>query len=306
MVIVALVTACTSGSSRAARAAWKAPADPIGSIAVPARPLVVRAPAGWTVRPLRAGGTPGEAYAVTSQFLFLPPGSSPTYGPAIAVGMVGDDEWGPADCLTERTQPTSTTSTTSTTSPVGGSGPATGRVGVTRRAAVGRGPERVADGISVVRLPDPDFLNDTSAFLLGRDVSDRALRRAASTFAWTGDGEVPVVDLPAGFRLVATGSLPAHGGPDARVEQVVDARRRQSISVGQEDGNDAAVAVAKFWKATVERQTCFGAMTPLVERTLVRGPTVVRLRGDDRPAVRRAMRAVERDLERAPVSPTGT
>jgi hypothetical protein len=138
------------------------------------------------------------------------------------------------------------------------------------------------------QLPTAGPTGSNSAYVFGRGVSKPDLAGAAGSVRW-GTG-APHVRLPSGFSLRASSNLPANGLPSFAWLHV-QAPSGALVYVGEEQTNRAGVAVAKFWRSALDR-TC----TDSLQRTVVRGGTIVRLIATDTPEARRMVRTIARKL----------
>lgn len=280
---------CSAGSvgSRGAPNRWEPPANPIGSAGAPRRPFVVRdLPSGWRVvnrQPSSRRELAEKQRVVVRQSLYLPTGSSPTQGPALLVGYSGESEWSVLECDPPKA------------------------IGALNPGELT--PAHWGDGLSAIQSTHhPDEIDTEGVgYVVGRGVGDATLASVARSVRWNGDDDAaglpPRVEVPPGFRLVGTGGLAAHGASLFREEQLRGPQDPASdlFTISQEEDNDAALSVARFWMSATAGQSC-GGFSRIAEATLIRDNIVIRAIGRSNPRVREAMRVVLRNLIRRPSS----
>lgn len=269
--IVILALGCTSTSEETAAVDYPPDFVPIGRTRAPTRPLMPSdLPEGWriTSRDLR-----DEEFGSAMQSLFMPPGSTPEQGPAVVVGFVGDEQYAPHWC--------------DPPAPYGEPLPP--------------GIVRWGDGLSLMEIDGPDSFTSNGAYVLGRDIDDAVLARAASTVRWGGLEDAPMVELPARYRLRATSHLDVRGDAWLAMQEI-EAPDGLVFVVGQEEDTTAGVFLADFWRNTASGQTCRGYTgadeADLAVTTIIREHTVVRVRAHASRAGRRGVEVIERSLRR--------
>jgi hypothetical protein len=256
--------AITAGAARPA-------ADTKGVASTPRRPLVTGTlPRGWSVTSRHLQRVHG---ALADQSLFLGPDATPTSGPALLAGYIGDDE-GPPYCY-RLSGP--------------GSEPGT-PPGVVRRW--GR-------RWSVVRVRSPDFFTANDAYVIGRDVPKSTLSTAARTLRWTSRSTAPELRTPGRFRLSATSGLAFDALPGA-ASVTFSGPNRSFVLLGQERENAPALRLTRFWRTAERARPRCPGYAATVQRTVIRGHLVYRLSGHDTRTVRAAARAIPAALH--PVS----
>jgi hypothetical protein len=269
-VVVGLLAAgCESSSTKA-----DDPIDPIALAAVPRRPLVpTRLPEGWTViyrAHERPADHPIRSAEGVSQFLYLPPGGSGAAGPALLVGYIGDDQSAPVPCANDDPD-----------------------------EAAARERRQARRGLSVFEISGPDKVLPNAAYVIGRDVEDGTIDRALRTFRWEHPRQL---EPGQGLRLRAASRLPASGAPGL-AEEGVGTRGTgpgtQGVTIRQEDGNSAELAVARFWRSIEDVSTC--ANEP-GQRTTFRGRTILRILASDPDSARLGAEVVEPSLRRVPLA----
>lgn len=282
IVLVALALGgCSSGNVRGSPAS-PSRFEPIGTSAAPVRPFVpTELPAGWTItsRTLRPGvPTDADAYAV-----FMPDGSTVNIGPALVAGFVSDEELPPYWCAMPRANPQG-----------GRRFPERKGRPVILRWGAGLTALPVSTAFPVSGHTGGAASGANEVFVMGRDISDAVLRRAASSATWSErDDGPPTMDIPARFRLRATTDLAAWEYP-ARASLVLSGNGT-SIYIGQERDNAAGLFFADFWRSVTNGEDCWSHG---LVRTTLRGHTVIRIAADFDAESRRAMALVERGLRR--------
>ncbi len=279
MVSVALVAACESdtdsGPATPARSLIRF--DPIGRESAPRRPLAPeKLPAGWSI----AGGHLSEGTAPrisATNSLFMPVTSTADAGPALVAGYVNDDEAPPYFCAMRRANP---------------HGP------LAFPGTLGH-PDILRWGQDLTALPVAHTTSSTvgsanEVFVLGREVSDAELRKAATSVQWSDRGDnPPTLTLPPGFRLRATTNLAAQEHPFGA--SLALERGASSVGISQEDANASARFFVRFWSAVTKGQKCREFRS---QHTRIRGQTIVRLFDDDSAASRAAVSKLSRSLRR--------
>jgi hypothetical protein len=241
LALVALSAGCGSGDSPG-----QAESDPIpepGVLAEPSRPVIVDPlPDGWAVveaeRP--------EYLPTALHTLYLPPGSTPEQGPALAVGEFTYDN-GELLCGVDATE-------------IPGAGPL-GRLGYLQRSGA---------LLSVSRAVHDEM----TSYVFGRDLTEEQMLTAAraALFPDAGNPEIPPAGLPPNFRRFAAAPVV----PNGTYGEVIELRRaedRKFVRISAYDGDAAADVLTRFWNATVVNQECSEWHDPKLHR-LVDGTDV--------------------------------
>lgn len=200
-----------------------------GIVSAPRRPIIVQPlPDGWSVssaQPLDY--LPGQS---AMQALYLPPGSTPERGPALAVGEFGRD-FGEVLC------------------------------GFGRQSDVIASPGGFPGGRLVrsgtLSSIEGEVRTEQPTYVFGRELTETQLNTAASAaqFPESGVAEIATHGLPSGFRRVASAPVI----PNAVFGEVIelrDASGNKSIRIGGYDGDAAADMLTRFWNATVVPEPC--------------------------------------------------
>lgn len=226
------------------------PIEGAGSISVPESPLVLdELPQGWSV----FGAELQERSWLDGpmQTLYLPPGSTPEAGPALAIGHFGQ-EAGSVSCGFGRKLD------------YGWNGPL---------------PEGVDFGLGFHRAGNRAVVSgemdtDQPGYVIGRDLTDEQVEAAARATAFpTLDTEHPPpaeiepAGLPAGFRKVAVAPVV----PFAVAGEVVDLRSADGghwVRIGAYDGDDAGDLLTRFWHAVLPDDPCDHRGNPIARRQI--------------------------------------
>jgi hypothetical protein len=281
---ILLTTACTSGTLRSDPGARDPipdagrPAAITGAVETPRSPVVVAPlPEGWSVHDVRWVDDDDMKLAIDAtslQTLYLPPGSTPESGPAIAVGQLFEGNSSP---LCSRAGERRTVSVT-------------GRDGTPRQEEI----QRLGDRSQLTSAPV--YYDDSFGYVFGRGVTDEQLVRVRDGARLDDDGQL-VVDadaLPRGFEPVAIAPLPPEGS-FAEIVTLVREDGRDSVRINAYDGDEAAEYLGRFWDAAVADQHCLRKSGTRTSRTL--GDTRVGVEGPDArtgDAVARRLRTTDR------------
>jgi hypothetical protein len=265
-LIVVSGSACETGDApEATPTSTIARFDPIGTSATPAEPFVAGTlPPGWKEGPGQTQQFNGVDRP--SQAVFTPPTTSASSGPALLIGYVVDDE-GTAFRCDLQYEPN------------------------LQSARI----VRMRRDVTAITIRGPDFATTNCAYVMGRDVSDVTLRRAAASVQWPESvWEPPTTTLPHGYQLRATSAMAFSSIAFPILSSFSDGSQRNYIVFGQADSNAAGIFVAGFWRSVIRspRETA--------QRILISGHTIVRLEGKNTPATRKAVAVIERNLRRTP------
>jgi hypothetical protein len=245
---VMVLVAAGCGSEKAERQGTEPVAKP-GVVTNPSRPLVVRPlPEGWSVRSVRFTDFAGLTESWARQTLYLPPGSTPEHGPAIAIGRHGF-EWGLTLCGRGRPVPDVS-------------------------SAFYSGGRLVRSGSLLEVVGQVD--TEESGYVIGRDVTEAQILVAAraARFPPSDRAEIPGEGLPSAFRQAATAPVP----PNAAFGEIIslaNAETNENLSIGAYEGDAAADLVTRFWAATVAKAECEGSTGPYAKTQLRVGETDV-------------------------------
>jgi hypothetical protein len=243
VVLSAALGACGTGTEIA-------PIGPAGTVSVPARPIIVDPlPGAWVVN--GAELETGDRLPDWMQELYLPPGSTPEAGPALAVGGFYQDD-GRVAC-----------------------GP--GRPTVIPWAGGREWPvplHRI--GNLVILATEVD--TDQPGYVLGRDLTEEQVITAAraARFVAGESSEIRAEGLPEGFRRVATAPV-APGSVFGEVVRLMADDGSSLIEIGAYEGDAASELLTRFWNSAADDDLCrtepFATATRRIDRTnvVVRG-----------------------------------
>jgi hypothetical protein len=266
-VFVVAVAACQAGSGRgdlfASRSTTRARADTAGAVSTPLRPFVAtRLPPGWTQGQVETRPTARGGVDEPSQAVFAPRVTTPSSGRAVLIGWVNEMSGPPFKCETPVPPP--------------------------RRARIVRDKGGIT-GVTIVGPEDADC-----AYVVGRDISDATLRRAAGSVEWGATpSQAPTARLPRGFHLRATSGLAFSSFPLPVLTSFKNGEDNY-VTLQQANYNAPGLLVAGIWKSVLQGRR------DEAQGILVSGKTVVRIEGTDTPASRHAVRVIERGLRRGP------
>jgi hypothetical protein len=228
-VVVALVGlgACGSDGGQAL-----APIPGEGIVAPPRRPVIVDPlPNGWSVREVKDGQALPTGAPTGLQTLYLGPGSTLEHGPALAIASLGT-EFGEGLCSRD---------------------PQDSDVRFDPKSAYGF---RYEEG-NLISFEGERFAGSEEwGFVLGRDLDEATVRRAAKGAEFTTDAPARIASraLPPGFEQHARAPVV----PNAAFGEVIELSGPDDtwLQVGAFDGDEASNALARFWGATISDTTC--------------------------------------------------
>jgi hypothetical protein len=202
-----------------------------GTVSAPARPIVVDPlPDGWSVESVET-----RDFSPPMQSLYLPPGSTPEHGPALAVGQF-PQETGYTTC--NRGRPSGVT--------LDGPEPAPARL--TRLGAL--------------TTIQGEISTDTPGYVFGRDLTVEQVLAAALAAHYPGWDEaeppagISALGLPDGFRRVATAPVVPNSTHVGETIRLTNADGTNTVTIAAYVGDAAADLMTRFWSATVLHEPC--------------------------------------------------